>query len=188
MGMHKRKKGELGFKILYAISVGVMIPTALVVPNVPKAFMPLLRELAKKFNTRPQSFRRSLTTLKQKRLLSIQEKGEEVTYVLSEGGKLRVVRGRLDELVIKQPRKWDGKWRIVLFDIPEKHKAAREALRGKLNSLGFYQIQKSCFVYPHECRAEIDFVTECFMISQHVMYVVAESLEGEGILKKHFQL
>ncbi len=181
-------KGQVGLKILYVLAVGAMIPTALVAPNIPKVFAPILRELAKKLNARPQSVRRALTILKRDRLISVGENGEEMTFVLAEGGKQRIVRGKLDELEIKRPKKWDKKWRMVLFDVPEKHKAAREALRQKLRDLGFLQIQKSCFVHPFECRDEIDFVTECFDVPHHVMYVVAESLEGESTFRKHFKV
>lgn len=187
--MKTHTKGQLGLKILYGISVGVMIPTVLVAPNAPIMFAPLLRELAKKLDTRPQSLRRSLMALKRNRLLAMQEKSSgETVFVLSEDGKRRVAKGQLDMLAISQPKKWDNKWRIVLFDVPERQKTARDALHRTLRDLGFCQIQKSCFVHPYECRNEVDFITEIFMISEHVMYMVVESLEGEHILKKHFKL
>ena len=56
----------------------------------------------------------------------------------------------------------DGEWRIVIFDIPEKFKKAREALRMKLKELGFLELQKSVFIFPYECEDEINFIVEVF--------------------------
>ena len=58
---------------------------------------------------------------------------------------------------IRKPAKWDGKWRIVVFDIPENLRSIRQALREHLCRLQFYQLQKSVFVLPYECGDEIEF-------------------------------
>lgn len=47
--------------------------------------------------------------------------------------------------------KWDGKWRIVIFDIPEKRRAARDLLRYNLKSWGFTPWQKSVWVTKKDC-------------------------------------
>ena len=91
-------------------------------------------------------------------------------------------------MAIKKPRRWDGHWRIVLFDIPEKRRLGREALRSKLKQLGFYQLQKSCFIHPFECKSEIDFVCELFEVSPYVNFVVAKEIEGQTLLQKFFGL
>lgn len=48
-----------------------------------------------------------------------------------------------------QNRKWDGRWRLVIFDISEKERKARDALRAKLKELGFGKWQKSVYISPH---------------------------------------
>lgn len=182
------KKGKLALKILFMLSVGILIPASFVVPNLPKAMEPLLKELLKKLDAKPQSFRNSLAYLKRNRLVTVKEKGNKMTYVLSEKGKRRMVEGEIDEIEITQPKKWDNKWRVILFDIPEKQRIARDALRRKLHQIGFLQIQKSCFVHPFECRDEIDFITEFFNISPYVRYLQADYIEGADELIDHFNL
>jgi phenylacetic acid degradation operon negative regulatory protein len=131
---------------------------------------------------------RSVTYLKRKRLISIAERDGEQILTLSEDGKKRILQYDLDRIVIKKPRKWDGYWRLILFDIPEKQKLGREALRSKLKQLGFYQLQKSCFVHPFECRSEIDFISEIFEVSPYVNFILAKEIEGASQLMKHFGL
>ena len=91
-------------------------------------------------------------------------------------------------MAIRKPRRWDGYWRIVIFDIPEKRRRGREALRNKLKQLGFYQLQKSCFVHPFDCKSEIDFVSELFEVSPYVNFILAKEIEGQTLLRKRFGL
>lgn len=113
---------------------------------------------------------------------------DETKVVLTEKGKLRAMQFKVNDMEIKRSKRWDGKWRIVVFDIPEKIRAARDALRIKLCKLGFYELQKSVFIYPFECRDEIDFVAEVFQIRQHVRFGVLEHITNEAELIKHFDL
>lgn len=106
------------------------------------------------------------------------------TLLLTEKGKQRALTFKLDEMEIKKPSRWDGKWRMVLFDIPEKRKKVREALRMRLRRLGFLEFQKSVFVYPYPCDDEIDFVIEFYAVRAHVRKVVTESMDNE----LHFRL
>lgn len=69
---------------------------------------------------------------------------------------LRITRGGVEEIRRDYPmlalsnRKWDRKWRIVIFDIAETAKVVRESLRLKLKELGFGMLQKSVWVSPHD--------------------------------------
>ena len=89
---------------------------------------------------------------------------------------------------IKKPAKWDGEWRIVIFDIPEKFKQAREVLRIKLKELGFLELQKSVFILPYECEDEINFVIEVFLIRPFVRLIRAQSFTNEEQLRIKFNL
>ena len=92
----------------------------------------------------------------------------------------------LDNLTIDKPRKWDGKWRIVFFDIPEKKRKARNALREKLRDLGFCEMQKSVFVLPYECQDEINFVVSIFNIKPYVQYAEMTNPTNELKLRRIF--
>jgi DNA-binding transcriptional regulator PaaX len=182
-------KGQLAKEILLMIAAGVIIPAAFVMPGTPIALRPLLRVLSKKCGAkRSEGFIKSLSYLKRDRLISIADKDGQQILTLSEDGKKRVLRFDLHQMAIKKPKKWDGYWRIVIFDIPERRKQGREALRSKLQQLGFCHLQKSCFIYPYECKSEIDFISEMFEVSPYVNFIVAKEIEGAPLLKKSFGL
>lgn len=185
---HQRRKGELAKEILIAISVGIIIPAAFVLPNLPLILKPLLRVLSKKHKTRTNSLCKSISRLKKNRLVEIKEKDNQQILVLTEKGKRRILQYDLENITIKKPKKWDSLWHVVIFDIPENQKQGREALRNRLKAMGFYQLQKSCFIHPYECKNEIAFVSEIFQIAPHVNLLIVKHFEGVEELKQYFAL
>ena len=182
-------RGELAKEILLMIDAGAVIPAAFLMPVMPKALKPLLRLLSKKCRAkRSEGFIKSLYYLNRKRLVSITEKEGQQILTLSEDGKKRVFRFNLDQIAVKRPGRWDGYWRIIIFDIPERKKQGREALRSKLKQLGFHPLQKSCFIHPFDCKSEIDFISEIFEVSPYVNFIVAKEIEGAMLLRKFFGL
>lgn len=110
------------------------------------------------------------------------------TIVLTEKGKRRAVALDFNAMKIAQPARWDGLWRVVFFDIPEKYKTARIALRDKLLALGFFQYQKSVYIYPYPCQDEVDFVVEYFEVRRYVRLGVLADVTNEAELFLRFDL
>lgn len=110
------------------------------------------------------------------------------TLVLTEKGKKRALTFNFGKLKVKVPDSWDGLWHIVIFDIPEKYKWARLALRDKLLDLGFFQCQKSVYIHPYPCRDEVDFVVEFFRVRRFVRYGILAHITNEAELLLYFNL
>lgn len=110
-----------------------------------------------------------------------------LTFVLSDKGKLKALTYHFDRIKIKE-RVWDKKWRVVFFDIPEKYRWGRDSIRKKLKELGFYELQKSVFVFPYECEDEIDFIIEYYGIRKYVRYGVFDYIDNDVYLKNNFGL
>lgn len=133
--------------------------------------------------------KRSIREFYTDRLIDWKENADgTATVVLTELGKKRVLEFNIDEIKIKHAIVWDKKWRVVFFDIPEKKRRARDALRSKLKELGFCELQKSIFVFPFECKDEIDFIVEFFEIRRYVRYAEMMNISNEAELKLHFNL
>lgn len=109
------------------------------------------------------------------------------SIVLTDKGRMRAIIYHFKKIKI-DGGKWDGKWRLVVFDIPEKIRGARGALRHKIKELGFYELQKSVWVLPYECKKEIDFIVEFFNLREYVHFGILESIDNEPHLKKVFNL
>src|SRR3989339_49786 len=83
---------------------------------------------------------------------------------------------------------WDGKWRFIVFDVPEKFRTGRDALRWKIKKLGFYELQKSVFIFPYKCEDEINFIIEFFGIRKYVRYGIIDFIDNKAHLKQIFGL
>jgi DNA-binding transcriptional regulator PaaX len=136
-----------------------------------------------------RALHRAIKNLYRSKLIELKEDEDGmVALKLNEKGKERVLRYKMDLMSIPEMQKWDGEWRIVLFDIPEFKKKSRDALRFHLKKLGFFEYQKSVFVHPYDCKNEIDFLIEFYTIRPHVRFIIAKSLDNELHLKRHFDL
>lgn len=105
---------------------------------------------------------------------------------LSEKGLKKIKTYLFDDYQIKKTDKWDHKWRLVIFDIPDEIRKARDALRKKLKELGFIKLQESVFVYPYECRDLIDYIKSEWDIKPYVIYLEADRIETEIDLINEF--
>ena len=109
---------------------------------------------------------------------------------MTKGGKKLAGLYQIDELEIAKPVRWDGKWRILIFDIPENTRISREALRGKLKELDFAQLQKSVWVHAYPCQEELEMLKQFFSFADHhYIFIETNRLDGhEQRLKKSFGL
>lgn len=124
---------------------------------------------------------------KKKGLINIEEKNHQIYISLTPYGKKSAGIFQIDALKIVKPKKWDGKWRILLFDIPEKFKIKREAFRGKLKELGFYQLQKSVWVHPYNCEAEVELLQDFFGLSdKELRLIVTQDIKNDQVLRDYF--
>lgn len=135
-----------------------------------------------------ENLKREIRNLYRSKLIEAKENPDgTLTYILSDKGKIKALTYHFQEMKIKNIP-WDGKWRVVIFDIPEKLKNARNALRNKIKELGFYELQKSVFVLPYECRDEINFIIEFYNLRKYVRYGTFDFIDNDLHLKTIFHL
>jgi len=86
--------------------------------------------------------------------------------------------------------KWDRKWRIVIFDIPEKMRRERAALRSFLKRNGFVKLQNSVFVAPFANMDVLDFIRKEYKIEKYVNFIIGQTdrRENDSLLRKKFGL
>src|SRR3989344_1607077 len=112
-----------------------------------------------------------------KAYLRLTEKGERFAALMHEG-----------KLTPKKSRRWDGKWRLLIFDIPERRRGTREKIRATLITLGFIRLQDSVWVYPYDCEDLILILKADFKIGKDVLYIIADQIEYDAPLRTYFNL
>lgn len=142
---------------------------------------------SKKFNER--QIRRSINHLRNRKLIEyVTEKNGKTIVRITKAGKVKLRAFDIELIKIKKTKKWDRKWRLVMFDIPMRFTKGREALRYHLKDLGFYQFQKSAWIYPYPCEDEIIYIANFFGVGKYVEILTVENILREEKLKKYFDL
>ncbi|MFC1751729.1 hypothetical protein ACFLY5_01120 [Patescibacteria group bacterium] len=156
----------------------------------PRAHGYIIKSLGKEWKKIDRDYlKRCVREFNNEKLVNYQQEPDgTIKVVLTKKGQQYALRHKVDEIEIKKSEIWDKKWRMVIFDIPEKRRKARNALRSKLRELGFVELQKSVLVYPYPCEDEIEFIVEFFKIRWYVRYAEISKLTNEEELKLHFGL
>ncbi len=181
-----RGVGNTQKKILLLLYGGIGLSLA----RTPHAYAKVISSVSnewKKLNR--DSLRRSIKSLYESKMVNWKEnKDGSISLKLTEKGKDKILTYNIDSLKIDRPKRWDGKWRVITFDIPESYRKARDALRRHLKQIGFYELQKSVFIHPYPCGDVINFLIEFYNIRKNVRQILAEDLDNSLDLKDHFGL
>jgi len=98
--------------------------------------------------------------------------------------KLRKLREQ-DEVV---EVRWDKKWRIVIFDIPENKRKVRDLFRNSLKQMGFKLLQGSIWVNPFVDLKEVQDIIKEYRIEKYVVFIAADKISNDLLFKQKFDL
>ncbi len=176
-------------EVLFMLAVGPIILSSFFLPNLPQMLKPLIKWRKNWGKIDRKRIYEAIRRLNQKRLVELIEKGDKLYIKITASGKQLVKNFDYDNLQLPRLKKWDKKWHLIIFDIPNEKRRERQVFSTKLKDLGFYPLQESVFIYPYDCRDEIDFICEFLSIGRYVNYCIVESLDKrEGDLRRIFDL
>ena len=174
--------------ILRTLAVGGVMSVALVAPKT----LTLLKHLDRSAANRKNMYRRitqAIANLEYAGMVQTSGERGQRRVSLTEKGRATIETIYASEYRIPEPAFWDGKWRIVMFDIREKRRKVRLRLRMLLSSAGFVRLQDSVWVYPYPCDEFISLVRAHLKSGTgEMLSFVAEALESDRRLREHFRL
>lgn len=184
--MNKSKAVKISKEILkYLLLSGVILIAA----SSPYFASNLIRHIRKFKPKDKQKVNSAFQYLRKSGLIKVEKDGFDVRVSLTEKGKKKAGKYQINDLKIETPEKWDGKWRVIIFDIPDFSKTVRNIFRTKLKEFNFYSLQKSVWVYPYNCRKEIEILRDFLGAnSNQIQIILADEIEHEDTLKKAFQI
>ncbi|MBI2021041.1 hypothetical protein HYS99_00830 [Candidatus Giovannonibacteria bacterium] len=134
---------------------------------------------------RPSSTKSAVYRLQKRNLIFAERRGKKILFALTEEGAKEAEKIKF-KFTKPNFQKWDGKWRVIIFDIPEKLRGKRDLLRKELVGFGFMQLQKSVWAYPNSLPNEfIDFWREAGIL-KHCVIFEADRIENGKNLEKFF--
>src|SRR3989339_1009556 len=178
-------KADTSRKILGCLILAGVITIAATSPFFLTRLAKVLLKDSKCRSNNRQKFDNAFYYLKKKGLIIVEKNQHDIVIMPTEKGIKAMKRHQVLGLKIEKPRKWDGKIRVVAFDIPNTHKVKRNAFRRKLKELRFYSSQKSVWLHPFECRKEIKILKDFFGLNnKQVHFFTAEKIEDGQLLEK----
>ena len=167
-----------------------MAGLALGLTHSPKQHFRILKDIPKEWDKiNQQALSRAISSLYKSKLIDAKcNRDGTITLVLNDCGKKKALRFNLDNIEIKKPTIWDSKWRIVMFDVPERTRRLRDSLRFHFKEMGLMEFQKSVFVYPYPCEKEIEFIVEFYNARKYVRFIVADNIDNELHFRQKFKL
>jgi len=131
-----------------------------------------------------RKIKKAIKQLQEMKYIKINKNGKKV-YLIDKGA-LELLRYKFQQV---RPE-WDKKWRVIIFDIPEKRRKERDFLRTRLKWLGFKELQKSAWVFPYDIKKEIeDLLTICnFEIEGDIRFLTVEKMETDRDFRREFDL
>jgi DNA-binding transcriptional regulator PaaX len=179
----KITKGDVSRVVLETVKTTGVLATALILPNAVASLnklgiIDINRSKKQSITTaRIRLLKAGMITKDAKGFLRITEKGEKQLH-----------KYELSEYQLVIPKIWDGKWRVLIFDIPEHRKSLRDKIRRTLTSIGFKRVQDSVWVFPHDCSELISLLKVDFKVGKDLLYMTVDELENDRSLKGWFHL
>lgn len=183
--------------VLLVLGVGTFLAASVVMPGLPLAAKPVMDYYKKK--KREEAFRQwerfnqrrlkhLLKRLYQQKVVEIGEVDGQEVVTLTEKGKKKVLIYKLEEMMIDKPPKWDGRWRVIIYDVGKEKRIMSEIFRNFLKKMQFLKLQKSVYLTPYKCDEQIEFLRQYYGLGQEVIYIVAQRVENEEVYKHYFGL
>jgi len=107
---------------------------------------------------------------------------------LTPKGRVEIIKDILNQKKDKK-LKWDGKWRAIIFDVPESSRKDRDFLRRELRWIGFKELQKSVWIFPYEVKKELNTLLKLWKMdfAGDIRFLTIEEMDDED-LREYFNL
>lgn len=177
---------KIDFKrvILMTVATAGILAIALLAPNALQVLKPFLKQ--KKKYSLVYYLNQKAKNLTKDGFLKIETENGKQYLSLTEKGERKLLYYKITEK--KKETKWDGKWRVVIFDVWEKTRSKRNLLRLEIKNFGFIQLQRSVWIYPYECADFIELLKSDLSFGKNIRYIVVESLDFDEKLRQYFKL
>lgn len=181
--MNKERKIELTKNILSFVGAAGAVSFFVLFPGLAKLIGPMTRMRQSRY---VGLVNQALKRLERGGIIEINMRGGNKFVSLTPQGWSVVNKIEVGKLKVKIPKRWDEKWRIVIFDVKEKEKIIRNRLRDTLRGLGFKKLQHSVWLYPYPCDNAVELIRRAYGLGHDVLYFTSERFPGDYPLVRLF--
>lgn len=132
-----------------------------------------LIRLLKEFGHNEQAVRAAISRMSKQGWVESTKQGNKSYYFLTERGMKRMQEAA-NRIFKFQPQDWDGKWRMLMYTIPEIKRNARDEFRKELVWSGFGAMSTSTWISPNNLDKQVVDLIEKYDIESYVDFFIAE--------------
>src|SRR3989338_8711457 len=180
----RKKRQDIQNAVLATIAISGLLAWTVVTPNT----LQLLRYLPKEKWNLAYRARTAAGRMVVKGYATWVEKDGKKYLRLTDAGRKALAFKQSKVALKNQKKKWDGRWRMVIFDIPERRRRVRIRLRAFMSEIGFVRLQDSVWVYPYDCEDYVALLKAELKIGKDVLYAIADTIEHDKRIRLHFKL
>ncbi|MDQ0166692.1 phenylacetic acid degradation operon negative regulatory protein [Bacillus horti] len=135
-----------------------------------------LIRLMEEFGHNAQAIRAAISRMSKQGWVEARKEGNKSYYYLTEIGKKRMDEAA-QRIFKLQAQPWDGKWRMLIYSIPEEKRAIRDELRKELIWSGFGSLTFSCYISPNPLEQQVQDLIKRYQVEEYVDFFIS-SYEG----------
>lgn len=182
-------------EVLKLLGIGAIVTASVLMPGLPMAIKPVISLYKKKEKADQEKYwnrfnysrlNQLLRRLYEQKTIDIFEENGASVVKLTEKGKTKLIKINLEEITIQRSPKWDGKWRLIIYDVKKDKRVLGEIFRRILKKLQFLKLQRSVYLTPFPCKDEIEFLRQYHNLGKEVLYIEVGKIENEGAYKGFF--
>lgn len=178
--------------ILLLLGAGAFLAAIIIMPGLPIALKPFLDEKRRREQNEWKKFnmwrlKQVLKRMQQKKLVEIVEENGIPIVKISDEGRKQLLKFNLEQMKLNE-KDWDGKWRIVIYDIFSGKRQERELFRKTLQRLKFLKLQRSVYLTPYKCYDEIEYLRQVCNVGNEVLICTVSGIENVQAYKEYFGL
>ena len=182
----KRRNTNIQQALLAAVALTGVVLVATIAPNAPAvlAKLPSVKRAQLRYR-----YRTALGRLVAQGYIAFEKRdGKQYARITEEGSKILAFEQEKARLSNIKKKRWNGRWRVVIFDVPERRRVVRDRLRDIMKEVGFVRLQDSVWVFPYDCEDFITLLKAELKIGVAILYMVVEHIENDKYLREHFGL
>ncbi len=132
-------------------------------------------EMYRKFKNK-QAFNKLIYYLKKNNLIRVKNLEGKQAILLTKKGEDKAIKASFKIDDGQQKKRKDGKWIMIIFDIPQNRKRDRVLLRSVLKNLGYKLFQHSVWVTPYDVSEKTEKSLQYYSLDRYVRIFLIDEL------------
>src|SRR3989338_1428708 len=133
-------------------------------------------------------YNRAVKYLQESDKIKVIRQGADKFVKLTQKGKVQTLLRKVENSKLSPKEKWDGKWRMVIWDIPETSSNQRNQIRYVLKKLGFHRVQQSVYIRPHPLNSDAVLYLQESGLIDYIRFIRVDKMDEEKTLLKKFDI